>query len=52
VVERLTKTSQEELLNITTIFLELPVGATMNAENFLQRKVIFIFVLGGCMPLF
>ncbi|GAB6146530.1 sodium ion-translocating decarboxylase subunit beta [Desulfocicer niacini] len=48
VVERLTKASQEELLNIATIFLGLPVGATMNAENFLQWKVIFIFLLGLC----
>ncbi|MFY9941380.1 MAG: sodium ion-translocating decarboxylase subunit beta [Desulfobacterales bacterium] len=46
VVERLTHASQNELLNIVTIFLGLPVGATMNAENFLQPKVIFIFFLG------
>lgn len=48
VVERLTKASQEELLNISTIFLGLPVGATMNAENFLQPQVIFVFILGLC----
>ncbi len=48
VVERLTKASQEELLNIATIFLGLPVGATMNAENFLQWQVISIFMLGLC----
>lgn len=46
VVERLTQTAQNELLNIVTIFLGLPVGATMNAEGFLQPKVIFIFFLG------
>ncbi len=46
VVERLTNAAQNELLNIVTIFLGLPVGATMNAENFLQYKVIFIFFLG------
>lgn len=46
VVERLTHAAQNELLNIVTIFLGLPVGATMNAENFLQPKVIFIFFLG------
>ncbi|MGD9732254.1 MAG: sodium ion-translocating decarboxylase subunit beta [Desulfamplus sp.] len=46
VVERLNHAAQNELLNIVTIFLGLPVGATMNAENFLQPKVIFIFILG------
>jgi len=46
VVERLTHTSQNELLNIVTIFLGLPVGATMNAERFLQPKVLLIFLLG------
>ncbi len=45
-VERLTHAAQNELLNIVTIFLGLPVGATMNAENFLQPRVIFIFCLG------
>jgi len=46
VVERLTHAAQNELLNIVTIFLGLPVGATMNAEVFLQPRVIFIFFLG------
>jgi oxaloacetate decarboxylase beta subunit len=46
VVERLAGAAQNELMNIVTIFLGLSVGATMNAETFLQPKVIFIFVLG------
>jgi len=46
VVERLNHTAQNELMNIVTIFLGLPVGATMNAENFLNPRVIFIFILG------
>ena len=46
VVERLNRAAQNELLNIVTIFLGLPVGATMNAQSFLQPKVIFIFFLG------
>jgi len=46
VVERLNHAAQNELLNIVTIFLGLPVGATMNAESFLQPRVIFIFFLG------
>ena len=46
VVERLTHAAQNELLNIVTIFLGVPVGATMNADNFLRPDVIFIFCLG------
>jgi oxaloacetate decarboxylase beta subunit len=46
VVERLTSVAQNELLNIVTIFLGLSVGATMNAANFLQARIIFIFFLG------
>ena len=48
VVERLTNAAQNELMNIVTIFLGLPVGATMNAETFLKSDVIFIFLLGLC----
>jgi oxaloacetate decarboxylase beta subunit len=46
VVERLTSASQNELMNIVTIFLGLSVGATMSAANFLQPRVIFVFFLG------
>ncbi|MCF6461106.1 sodium ion-translocating decarboxylase subunit beta [Clostridium sp. Cult3] len=46
VVERLSKTVQNELMNIVTIFLGLTVGATANAETFLQWGTIKIIVLG------
>ena len=46
VVGRLLKASQDELLNIVTIFLGLGVGSTMMAENFLRPAPIFIFFLG------
>lgn len=46
VVERLNHAAQNELLNIVTIFLGLPIGATMDAETFLQPKALFIFFLG------
>ena len=46
VVDRLNNAAQNEMMNIATIFLGLPVGATMNAEQFLRPDVIFIFVLG------
>nr|HPH42805.1 sodium ion-translocating decarboxylase subunit beta [Syntrophorhabdaceae bacterium] len=46
VVDRLLKTSQNELLNIVTIILGISVGATMKAEIFLKPQPIFIFILG------
>ena len=46
VVERLSNTAQNELMNIVTIFLGLSVGATLNAEKFLRPQVIMIFVFG------
>lgn len=46
VVERLNHAAQNEIMNISTMFLGLPVGATMNAEHFLRPDVMFIFVLG------
>ena len=46
VVERLSDTAQNSLMNIVTIFLGVSVGATMSAETFLRREVIFIFFLG------
>ncbi|AZR72673.1 glutaconyl-CoA decarboxylase subunit beta [Anoxybacter fermentans] len=46
VVDRLLKTSQNDLLNIITIFLGLSVGATATAERFLTVKTIMIIGLG------
>ena len=46
VVERLTHAAQNELLNIVTIFLGLPIGATMHADTFLRPTSLFIFFLG------
>ncbi|MBN2514745.1 MAG: sodium ion-translocating decarboxylase subunit beta [Deltaproteobacteria bacterium] len=46
VVERLSKTAQNELINIVTIFLGLCVGATMPAEVFLKSQSLYIFFLG------
>ncbi|OPY75022.1 MAG: Glutaconyl-CoA decarboxylase subunit beta [Syntrophorhabdus sp. PtaU1.Bin058] len=46
VVERLLKTSQNELLNLVTIILGIAVGSTMKAEIFLHPQPIFIFILG------
>jgi len=46
VVERLNETAQNALMNIVTIFLGISVGATMSADSFLRKEVIFIFFLG------
>jgi len=46
VTERLSKTVQNELMNIVTIFLGISVGATATAENFLNLQTISILVLG------
>ncbi len=46
VVERLSKTVQNELINIITIFLGFTVGATATAQNFLSTQTIGIIVLG------
>ena len=44
--ERLSKTAQNELMNIITIFLGLSVGATTNAQNFLNWDSLKIIALG------
>lgn len=46
VTDRISKTAQNELMNIVTIFLGVSVGATANAENFLRPQTIFIILLG------
>ncbi len=46
VVDRLSKTAQNELMNIITIFLGVTVGATAKAELFLTFSTIKIICLG------
>jgi oxaloacetate decarboxylase beta subunit len=46
VVERLTNTAANELINICTLFLAVAVGASMNAESFLNLKTLYIIGLG------
>jgi oxaloacetate decarboxylase beta subunit len=47
VVERLSKTAQNELINIVTIFLGLSVGSKLNAEAFLKFETLGILALGA-----
>ncbi|MBE6596166.1 MAG: sodium ion-translocating decarboxylase subunit beta [Ruminococcaceae bacterium] len=45
VTDRLSKTAQNELMNIVTIFLGITVGATASADNFLRPQTLLII---GC----
>lgn len=46
VVDRLSKTAQNELLNIVTIFIGLTVGATANGKTFLTPQTLGILAMG------
>ena len=46
VVERLSKTVQNELMNIVVIFLGITVGATATAEGFINWQTLGILVMG------
>ncbi|MCH9022368.1 MAG: sodium ion-translocating decarboxylase subunit beta [Planctomycetes bacterium] len=46
VVERLSKTLQNELINIVTILLGLAVGSKLAADTFLNPRTLVILVLG------
>jgi sodium ion-translocating decarboxylase beta subunit len=46
VVQRLVKTSENEIANITTLFLGITIGGTMAAERFLRVETLLIFCLG------
>ena len=46
VTDRLSKTAQNELMNIVTIFLGISVGATASAANFLRLETTLIICCG------
>ena len=46
VTDRLSKTVQNELMNIVTVFLGISVGATASAANFLRFETILIICCG------
>ena len=52
VVDRLSKTMQNELMNIVVIFLGITVGATATAASFLNIRTLMILAMGivafGC----
>ncbi len=46
VVDRLSKAAQNEIINITTLFLGLTIGSTMTAQSFLNLNTLAILGLG------
>lgn len=46
VVDRLSKSAQNEIINISTLFLGLAIGSTMTASSFLNLATAKILVLG------
>jgi oxaloacetate decarboxylase beta subunit len=46
VVDRLSKTAQNELMNIVSMFLSLGVGSQMTPEKFLNPSSLIIVVMG------
>ena len=46
VTDRLSKTAQNELMNIVTIFLGITFGATASADNFLRVQTLIIIFCG------
>ncbi|MGC9347261.1 MAG: sodium ion-translocating decarboxylase subunit beta [Anaerolineae bacterium] len=46
VVPRLAHASENEIINVSTLFLGLVVGSTMTAESFLQWDTLKILILG------
>ena len=46
VVERLSDTMQNALINIVTIFLGLSVGSKLSSDQFLTLQTLFILILG------
>ncbi len=46
VVPRLTKASENEIANISTLFLGLAIGGTMAGQEFLKTQTLMVFALG------
>jgi oxaloacetate decarboxylase beta subunit len=46
VVERLSKAAQNEIANVTTIFLGLAIGSTMTGDSFIRPESLAILAMG------
>jgi oxaloacetate decarboxylase beta subunit len=45
-VSRLTKASENEIANVSTLFLGLAIGGTMDGHEFLKQQTLMVFALG------
>jgi Na+-transporting methylmalonyl-CoA/oxaloacetate decarboxylase beta subunit len=46
VVERLSKAAQNEVANVTTLFLGLTIGSTMTGDSFIRLDTLLILAMG------
>lgn len=46
VVDRLSQAAQNEIANVTTLFLGLAIGGTMNGNDFIRVETIYILAIG------
>ena len=46
VVDRLSQSAQNEIANVTTIFLGLVIGSTMTGQSFIQLETLLILAMG------
>ncbi len=47
VLERLSKSAQNELANLVTLLLGITIGSTLSADKFLQPSTLFIILIGA-----
>ncbi len=46
VVDRLSNSAQNEIANVTTLFLGLAIGGTMNGNSFIRTETLYILAIG------
>lgn len=46
VVDRLSDAAQNEIINVTTLFLGLAIGGTMNGNSFIRVETLIILAIG------
>jgi oxaloacetate decarboxylase beta subunit len=46
VVDRLSSSAQNEIANVTTLFLGLAIGGTMNGNQFIRVETLYILAIG------
>ncbi len=46
VVDRLSNAAKNEIANVTTLFLGLAIGGTMNGNSFIREETLYILAIG------